>query len=126
MAQGFSPRRVALALLALVALVQTPCLHAVALPDTGAIEVWAETTETPPAITLKFLYGKAYTIHRRVYGQKGSWGAALVTTSASATSWVDNNVAVGTTYEYAIKAGSEYGFLHQSKNRGTRYLPSAA
>ena len=76
------------------------------------VQINATVQTSPPRITLTWLqdqYGaNSYTIYRK--GQSDtSWGSGT-TLSGSTTSFVDNNVVVGGTYEYQIVKSATAGY----------------
>ncbi len=74
----------------------------------GYWSMWAETQESPPAITLRFLYTKdgsgnalALDIRRRVYSDAGDQPWVVVgQAQQNDVSWTDTNVEDGVIYEY--------------------------
>jgi len=100
-----------------------------------AVQISASAQTSPPQITLQWepdQYGaNSYTVYRKAKDAT-SWGAGT-TLSGSASSFIDNNVSVGSAYEYAIiKAASGgytgYGYIYAGvnaalvDNRGTVVL----
>lgn len=84
-----------------------------------AVQISASVQSSPPRITLSWpqdQYGaNSYTVCRKAKDAT-SWGSGT-TLPGSATSYVDNNVVVGGTYEYQIvKAGTlgytGYGYIY--------------
>ncbi|MFT3886245.1 MAG: thrombospondin type 3 repeat-containing protein [Flavobacteriales bacterium] len=70
---------------------------------------------SPPRITINWSGWNnvtGYQIFRKVKGGT-NWGSAVATLDASALSWTDNNVTVGTNYEYRI--------LRTTQNLGNGY-----
>ena len=77
-----------------------------------AVQISARTQTSPPQITLQWEpdpYGaNNYTLYRK--GKDAtSWGGGT-TLPGSAANFVDNNVTVGATYEYAIVKSSSQGY----------------
>src|SRR6266513_2501773 len=104
------------AVLSLITIVLTT-LFAWAVDPTwnDAVEVSASVQASPHQITLSWPQDtsgtpNSYTVYRKAPGAT-SW-AGGTTLSGSATSFVDNGVAVGTAYEYAVvkDAGSYKGY----------------
>src|SRR6266566_2733050 len=100
-----------------------------------AVQITASVQASPPQITLHWepdQYGaNSYTVYRKAK-EATSWGSGT-TLAGSASSYVDNNVAVGSAYEYAIvKAATGgytgYGYIYAGvnatlvDNRGTVVL----
>ncbi len=88
-----------------------------------AVQISAVVQTSPPQIVLSWQpdpYGvNSYLIYRKAKTD-GSWGAGT-TLPGSTTSFVDNNVAIGTTYEYQIvkyaKPGyTGYGYIYSGIN----------
>src|SRR5437016_5057459 len=88
-----------------------------------AVQISASVQASPPQITLRWEpdpYGaNSYTVYRKSR-DANSWGSGTAL-AGSAGSFVDNNVAVGSTYEYAIvKAASlgytGYGYIYAGVN----------
>lgn len=74
-----------------------------------SVDAWVEiNTPAPPAnpsLTLKWLNQSYYTgcqVQRRAYLSTGSWGSVLGTIPAGDSTWTDNNVEKGKSYEYRI------------------------
>jgi hypothetical protein len=76
------------------------------------VQITASVQVSPPKITLTWAqdqYGaNSYTVYRKGPSDI-SWGAGT-TLSGATTSFVDNNVSVGTTYEYQIVKASTVGY----------------
>jgi len=88
-----------------------------------AVQLSARTQTSPPQITLQWEpdpYGaNNYTVFRKAK-DASSWGGGTAL-PGSASSFIDNNVSVGATYEYAIvKSGSQgyvgYGYIYSGIN----------
>lgn len=87
------------------------------------VQISADVQTSPARITLRWpqdQYGaNSYTVYRKAAGAT-SWGSGTAL-PGSATSYVDSNVAVGSTYEYQIvKAASQgytgYGYIYAGIN----------
>jgi len=71
--------------------------------ELAAVRVTA-TVQSTPAITLSWApigSTSSITIFRKAKTGT-SWGSAVATPSSTATTWTDNNVSVGTNYEYKV------------------------
>lgn len=83
-----------------------------------AVQISATVQVSPPRITLAWPqddYGAIqYTVYRKAKGA-ASWGTGTVL-SGSTTSFTDNNVVVGATYEYQIIKNATLGYI------GTGYV----
>src|SRR5213082_3594430 len=88
-----------------------------------AVQISASVQTSPPQITLNWepdQYGaNSYTVYRKAK-EATSWGNGT-TLAGSASNFVDNNVSVGSAYEYAIvKAGTVgytgYGYIFAGVN----------
>jgi len=68
------------------------------------VKAWAEVNDKPATITLKWPFdSKAeYYIINKKTKEAQSWGAALANVPGTLTSFTDNNVEAGKTYEYKI------------------------
>ncbi|MBK9284889.1 MAG: T9SS type A sorting domain-containing protein [Sphingobacteriaceae bacterium] len=99
-----------------------------AVPLNAAVQV------APPSITLTWSTNATttqYTLYRKLKTDV-SWGSILATLASSVTQYVDNAVAVGTSYEYKIvRTGTNYtayGFINSgiqipvTENRGIMIL----
>lgn len=78
-----------------------------------AIELWASVQESPPRITLQWRNnweGLSYYIQRKSKDDT-AW-TTLAVAAAGTTSFVDNNVSVGNTYEYAVIEYAADDFPH--------------
>lgn len=74
-----------------------------------SVDAWVEINpSTPPenpSLTLRWMNQSYYTgcqVQRRTYLNTGSWGNVLGTIPAGDSSWTDNNVEKGRSYEYRI------------------------
>lgn len=70
----------------------------------ASVQVAATVQAEPPAITLQWRAASgatSYTVRRMLKGGN-DWGTAVATLDGSATSWRDNAVSRGTSYEYRI------------------------
>ncbi len=77
-----------------------------------AIEVSASVIESPPRITLQWVFNadpQPIQISRKLKNET-SW-TSLTTVSASTTSYVDNNVTVGTLYEYGFTKYADLSYV---------------
>ncbi|MBK8498110.1 MAG: fibronectin type III domain-containing protein [Flavobacteriales bacterium] len=100
-----------------------------------SVRLWAAVQSTPPQITLNWLTHTnvtGYTVYRKLKGAT-SWGAAISTPGATATQYVDNTVALNTSYEYKVvrttsNLGQGYGYVNAGievamvENRGRLVL----
>ena len=99
-----------------------------------AVQVSASVQTNPAQITLNWIgngTSTAYTIHRKL--KTGIfWGSPLATLSGTATQYIDNNVSIGTNYEYRITRAASgytgYGYINcginvpEIANRGALVL----
>ena len=69
----------------------------------SAVPILATVSTSPPSITLNFSRSAKYQIFRKDPAST-TWGTALVTLAAPATTWTDTSVAVGQLYEYKAVA----------------------
>ena len=72
--------------------------------ERAAVRLTATVQPATPSITLNWVSigsTTSLTIYRKLKSGT-SWGTAVATPSASSTSWTDNNVTVGTNYEYRV------------------------
>ena len=98
----------------LVSLLTTLAAHNLRADSTWvySVQVSASVQAAPPKITLNRQadqYGaNSYTVYRKA-ATDNSWGGA-VTLSGTTTSYVDSNVAVGSTYEYCIVKAATLGY----------------
>ncbi len=72
--------------------------------ERAAVRLTATVQPAAPSITLNWVAigsTTSLTIYRKLKTGT-SWGTAVATPSASSTSWTDNNVTVGTNYEYRV------------------------
>lgn len=105
-----------------------------------AVQLSAQVQSSPPQITLNWEpdpYGaNDYAIYRKSKTAT-DWGAPLAVLDGSAGSYIDTNVAVGTTYEYqvikdAVLGYTGYGYIFSgieappNENRGTVVLVVAS
>lgn len=125
-------RRFAAFFLVLFALVGALDTHAQTLGHDRSVRVSATVQTNPPSITLSWLAHSnvtGYSIYRKLKGGT-SWGAALATLGAAATTWTDATALVNTSYEYKIvrttsNLGMGYGYVNSGiqlamvENRGT-------
>jgi hypothetical protein len=85
----------------------------------ASVRASAAVQASPPQITLNWLplYSvTGYQIWRKLKGAT-SWGSPVATLGAQALTWTDNNVAVGTSYEYKIvrttvNVGNGYAYIN--------------
>lgn len=84
-----------------------------------SVRMWATVQASPPRITLNWL-GHAnttgFTVFRKLKGGT-SWGSAVATLGAGAQQFVDDNVAVNTSYEYKVvrttsNLGNGFGYIN--------------
>jgi hypothetical protein len=78
-----------------------------------AVELWASVQESPPRITLQWRNnweGLSYYIQRKSKDDT-SW-TPLTVLPAGTTSFTDNNVSVGSAYEYSVIEFAPDGFPH--------------
>ncbi|MBX2971943.1 MAG: hypothetical protein KF797_02470 [Flavobacteriales bacterium] len=86
-----------------LALLSTAALIAQSSSERAAVRMTA-TVQTSPSITLSWApisSTTALTIYRKTKAAT-SWGSAVATPAATATTWTDNSVSVGVNYEYKI------------------------
>lgn len=84
-----------------------------------SVRAWATVQASPARITLDWLGHSnvtGYTVFRKLKGGT-SWGSAIATLGGSALQYIDNNVAVNTSYEYKItrttaNLGNGYGYVN--------------
>ena len=72
--------------------------------ERAAVRLTATVQPGTPSITLQWVpisSTSSFTIYRKLKTAT-SWGTAVATPSASATSWTDNGITVGTNYEYRV------------------------
>src|SRR5437879_6010765 len=112
------------AVLSLVAVALTPCIAWAVEPTWNyAVQVSSAVQVSPPQISLSWPQDttatpNSYTVYRKAPAAT-AWGGGT-TLPGSATSYVDNGVAVGTAYEYAVvkNAGgyNGYGYIETGIN----------
>src|SRR3954467_8683731 len=77
-----------------------------------SVQITATVQTSPPRITLTWLpdkYGaNSYTVYRKAKTDTG-WGLGT-TLGGSVTTYADNNVAAGSTYEYKIEKAATSGY----------------
>jgi len=89
--------------------------------EQGAVKLYATVQESPARITLHWAHHTgttSITIHRKLRSAT-DWGSAYATLNASATSYQDNNVQVGVSYEYRVQRsgnGTGYGYVNAGIN----------
>ena len=101
-----------------VALFTSLSLQAQAPAVKHAVMLSAVVQESPARITLQWLNddvnATGYNVNRRTPGS-GAWGSPLATLPAGTTIYEDNDVMVGTSYEYRVTkiaaAYTGYGYL---------------
>jgi len=89
------------------------------LGQNRSVQAWASVQASPPRITLNWATHPnttGFTIYRKLKGGT-SWGGAIGTAAGTATQFVDNGVAVNTSYEYKIvrttsNLGPGYGYVN--------------
>jgi len=78
-----------------------------------AVQISATVQTSPPQITLSWepdLYGaNSYTVFRKAK-EDASWEGPIATLDGSTSQFIDSNVAVGATYEYAIIKAATLGY----------------
>src|ERR1043166_1675042 len=86
-----------------------PVTHALEWTWTYAVEASAAVSVSPPRITLTWVADKipatGYTVWRKAVSEPAFVGDG-VSLSGDATSFTDDNVVVGATYEYQIRKSS--------------------
>jgi hypothetical protein len=95
-------------LLASLLMMTTVSLFAQSYSEFRSVPAQASVNSTNPSIQLSWLVdadATAYTIYRRALNAN-SWGNPISTLGATDSTYTDNNVAVNTIYEYAIKKSS--------------------
>ncbi len=122
-------------LLACVLLLAQVTSVAQTLGQNKSVRMWAVAQSSPARITLNWLTHTnttGYTVYRKLKGGT-SWGSVIATLDASATQYVDNSVALNTSYEYKVirttsNLGSGYGYVNAGiemamvEKRGTLVL----
>lgn len=86
-----------------ISLLTTAILTAQSSSERAAVRITA-TVQTTPAITLSWApiaSTTSLTIYRKTKTAT-SWGSAVASPSATATTWTDNSISLGTNYEYKI------------------------
>jgi hypothetical protein len=76
-------------------------------PIDYAVRLYAQVTESPPSIALNWASNSVatrYDVYRRPFGA-GPWVPMATNLAASASSYLDTNVAVGVAYEYWVYVG---------------------
>ena len=81
-----------------------------------AILLSADVQENPPSITIQWPSKSvsSYLVYRKAKNDL-SFGSAISTLNASDTSYTDNNVEVGKSYEYYVRGNgsvTSYGYIH--------------
>ena len=85
--------------------------------ETAAVKLYASVQSNPARITLHWVQHpgtSSITIHRKLK-EATQWGSAYATVAASATEFQDNNVTIGTSYEYRVHrtgGGTAYGYVN--------------
>lgn len=84
------------------------CLFATTLikaqtPQQAAVELWANVQVSPPTVTLNWVGQTStnYSISKKLK-TASTWTSVATGLSGTTTSFVDNNVSVGTSYEYLV------------------------
>ncbi|HRH36923.1 MAG TPA: hypothetical protein PK760_01175, partial [Flavobacteriales bacterium] len=83
------------------------------------VRMWATVQSAPPQVTLQWLTHPnttGFTIFRKLKGA-ASWGTAIANPASSALQYVDNTVAINTSYEYKVvrstsSTGAGYGYVN--------------
>jgi hypothetical protein len=72
-------------------------------PQEAAVELWANVQVSPPTVTLNWVgqTSTAYNISKKLK-TASTWTSVATGLSGTTTSFVDNNVSVGTNYEYLV------------------------
>jgi hypothetical protein len=76
-----------------------------------SVQLWVDTSELPARLTLNWLKdpdATNYFVFRKAKAAT-AWGGAIATVSKDSTRYVDNNVVVGTAYEYRVSKTSPLG-----------------
>lgn len=95
-----------LAIAALIAF--APCIQAQNYSIKASVQIWVETSENPPEITLQWVNdanATGYTVFRKNKGSS-SWGTVRATLPADSTLYVDKTVEKGKAYEYRVVRSS--------------------
>ncbi len=102
-----------------------------------AVELWAKVQTSPPTVTLNWVGNattSSYNVDRKLKTGT-SWATIAAFLSGTTTTYVDNSVALGTSYEYRVtRTGSNYngiGYINTgievpvTENRGKLILAIA-
>ena len=76
-----------------------------------SVQAWAEVRSSPAQITLRwqsYSSSNGYQIYRKLRSGT-AWGAAIANLPSDALAYADNNVQVGTSYEYRVVRNSNNG-----------------
>ena len=84
-----------------------------------SVRMWATVQSAPPRITLDWLGHQnttGFSVFRKLKGGT-AWGSAVATLGLGATQYVDNSVALNTSYEYKVvrttsNLGTGYGYVN--------------
>ncbi len=85
----------------------------------SAVELWANVQASPPTVTLNWVgqTSSSYNISKKLK-TSSTWTALVTGLSGTTTSYVDNNVSVGTSYEYLVgrvaptSSNNGYGYIN--------------
>ncbi|TXI77428.1 MAG: fibronectin type III domain-containing protein, partial [Flavobacteriales bacterium] len=92
------------ALLSTLALFVVLAVSGQTVSERAAVRLTATVQPSTPSITLNWVpvsSTTSFTIYRKLKTAT-SWGTAIASPAASATSWTDNGISVGTNYEYRV------------------------
>lgn len=101
----------------------------------SAVELWANVQASPPTVTLNWVgqTSSSYSISKKLK-TASTWTSVVTGLSGTTTSYVDNNVSVGTSYEYLVariaptSSNNGYGYINSGieipvvENRGKLIL----
>ncbi len=86
----------------------SPIVNAQNYSIKASVQIWVETSENPPQITLQWINdpdATGYSVSRKNKGS-ASWGTVLASLPADSTRYVDINVEKGKGYEYRVVRSS--------------------
>jgi hypothetical protein len=115
--------RLSRSLLLLLSLVAPAVVLAQTMAEDRSVRVQASVQASPASITLSWpthTNVSGYQVFRKLKGGT-SWGSALTSLAAGATSWTDNTVSVNTNYEYKVlrttlNLGNGFGYVNAGIN----------
>lgn len=86
----------------------------------SSVQIWVDTSELPARLTLNWLKDPDATNYFVFKKTKSAtaWGNVIATISKDSTRYVDNNVVVGTAYEYRVSKtsplGNGFGYVYSA------------